>query len=496
VHGLGLALILGIRLLLYFSGKRAVATGRPEAPWIAAMRGRRALSPRIFGFAVRGAFSLAAFLSLINGRLAWACALAVFGIPGWVLSFVLVPAGIPQLAYYFTRISFPQATLGETRGGAVFNELRARLRWGRKLERVTSEAWSNGLLEFGVQLHDRGVRGASLAARAILDALEGDGEHARELFAVVQDLAPVRAARSVRCYGQAWLLSDAARRAAFHEVIRLCQRGPRSGRRWFMRVAAERLLGIPNAGSRFALKCAWLLAPARRQSYDLFQRALHAEARRELTEPCSGFAATMGRTRALMLLPRGVVTRNELRCVAAAWQICFESGEARELVATRCHELQGNFAADEVVARFEREIIGLLAELWRDSLADDESDEAESDLILAVKDQLQFELLGELESLCLTLPHGSAPTTVELEPHWRTWAHVRAVAQLFFDVLPDRAHMVFEASGGELLNHGAWLYNKERARNVAHDIFRFLHRLAPKDDPNYETLGRNLKLSA
>ena len=496
MHGLGLALIIGIRLLLYYSGKRAVATGRPEPAWIASMRGRRTISPRVFGFALRGACLLGAFLSLVNGRVVWACALAVLGLPGGVLSLVLIPAGIPQLAYYFTRVSFPQATLGETRAGAVFNELRARLRWGLKLERVTSAAWSQGLVEFGSQLHDRGVRGASLAARAILDALEGDGEHARELFAVAQDLAPARAARSVRGYCQAWLFCDAARRAAFHEVIRLCQRGPRSRRRWFMRIAAERLLGRSNAGSSLALKCAWLLAPARRQTYDLFRRALHAEVRRELTEPCSGFAATMGRMRTLMRLPRGMVTRDELRCVAASWQICFESGELRELVTMRREQLQGNFAEDEVVARFEREIIGLLAELWRDSLADDEPDSAESDLILAVKDQLQFELLGELESLCLTLPHGSAPSTVELEPHWRTWAHVRAIAQLFFDALPDRGYMVYEASGGELLNHAAWLYNKERARNVAHDIFRFLHRLAPEDDPNYETLGRNLKLSA
>jgi hypothetical protein len=460
------------------------------------MRGRRAISPRVFGFALRGAFMLGAFLALINGRLAWACALAVLGVPGWVLSVVLIPAGIPRLAYYFTRLSFPQATLGETRGGAVFNELRARLRWGLKLERVGSEAWSNDLLDFGSELNDRRVRGASLAARAILDALAGDGEHARELFAVVQGLAPTRAARSVRGYCQAWLLCDAARRAAFHDVMRLCRRAPRSRRRWFMRIAAERVLGLPNAASSFTLKCAWLLAPARRQTYDLFRRALQAEPRRELTEPCSDFAATMGRTRALMRLPRGVVTRNELRCVAAGWQICFESGEADELVTMRREQLQANFAADEVVARFEREIIGLLAELWRDSLADDVSDADESDLILAVKDQLQFELLAELESLCLTLPHGSAPTTAELEPHWRTWAHVRAIAELFFDALPDRGHMVFEASGGELLNHAAWLYNKERARHVAHDIFRFLYRLAPKDDPNYETLGRNLKLSA
>ena len=496
MHGLGLALIIGIRVLLYLSSKRAVATGRPEPAWVAAIRRRRRIAPRVFGFAVRGAFLLGAFLSFVNGRFAWACALAVLGVPGWVLSFVLIPAGIPQLAYYFTRASFPQATLGETRGGAVFNELRARLRWGLRLDRVTSATWSNGLLDFGSLLNDGGVRGASLAARAILDALEGDGEHARELFAVVQGLAPDRAAYSIRGYGQAWLLCDAARRAAFHEVIRLCQRGPRSRRRWFMRIAAERLLGLPNAASSFALKCAWLLAPARRQTYDLFRRALQAEPRRELTEACSGFAATMGRTRALMRLPRGVVTRSELRCVAASWQICFESGEARELVAMRREQLQGDFAADEVVARFEREIIALLAELWRDSLADDEPDSAESDLILAVKDQLQFELLGELESLCQTLPHGSASTTAELEPHWRTWARVRAIAQLFFDTLPDRGYMVFEASGGELLNHAAWLYNKERARNVAHDIFRFLHRLAPKDDPNYETLGRNLKLSA
>ncbi len=125
----------------------------------------------------------------------------------------------------------------ENDSAAVLNELRARLRWGWLLD-------DERLLRLSRPLRrgDRidAARGATVAVRATLDALKGDFEHARPLFALAMEMR--HSPRNVRCYCQAWLLADAAKRADYVEVLRLSWRGPRTLRRKFLRACAERLL--------------------------------------------------------------------------------------------------------------------------------------------------------------------------------------------------------------------------------------------------------------
>ncbi len=423
--------------------------------------------------------------------------LMVLAYPQPIYDCLLLPLGVPYSGYWFSRLLFPHQIVDEVRGGAVFNELRVRLRWGLRLQPRDLGRLQRRLFEADRRSTDRPIRGATLAARAILDALAGDLVNARQLFAVVQDLKPAHASRSARVFAQAWLLADAASRGALHEVVRGSWRGPRTCRALFLRRVALRLVGsAPSPSSSPAsLYLWWLLAPARIQHWPLLRAALRAEPRARAGDAQLGFRSAKAELLALEQKPAGVLSRADLRRVAVLWQSVFESGELLALTRARRDALQGSFDEHQIVARLERDVISRLAEHWRTTLVDEFEEADEPSLILLAKDQLQFELLGELEQACAGLARGKSPALHEFEPHWRTWAHVRAVAREFLDVLHDRRPLLFDTVGGILLNHGAWLHNTELSRLLAHDLFRFLQPLSPPGE-NRAILQRNLNVAA
>ena len=431
--------------------------------------------------ALRVTFVSAAAVLAGTGHWGWWLAFMVLIVPEWVIGWMLVPAGIPYVTYYFARATWPQTTSNENRGGAVFDELRARVRRGRSLALEGQNALAARLFRTRTP---RGTRGASLAARAILDAVGGDFDGARALFAVVQDMRPQHAARRVRKYCQAWLLADAARRGAYHELVRSSTYGPRTARRRFMRGCALRLLGVPSAPRPIWLWLAWLSAPARRHGFALLRRSLDSTPRTPLLVTGQGLEAATNTTAALLRLQPGIPSRSDLRTAASTWQAVFDGPELRDRLVRRQSELEFQVDHEVIRAKLEADVVTTLARLWRNTLPDHPSEAAEPPLILAAKDALQDEWLTELEALVRVLPQGDDDQSRPLEEHWRRWAEVRRVARDFLDALPDRYGMLFGAVGSRLLNHGVWLHTHENATLLAHDVFRWLLPLSP---PTTET---------
>ena len=98
--------------------------------------------------------------------------------------------------------------------------------------------------------------------------------------------------------------------------------------------------------------------------------------------------------------------------------------------------------------------------------------------------------------LALAIPEGAAIASLrDLQGARIATSYPRTLAARLTDTLPERAHLIFSSIGLSTLNHGAWLYNQEKARVLAHDVFRFLLGIAPKGDPNWQTIRQNAKLS-
>src|SRR4051812_15925249 len=105
MHGLGFLVLIAIRLAVYYGGKRAAATGRPQPAWVASLQRSRRLRPSMMGWVVRGGLLLLAYLSLVNEQPLWLAFFLVAGLPQAVLGLLLIPAGVPYAAYYFTRVA-------------------------------------------------------------------------------------------------------------------------------------------------------------------------------------------------------------------------------------------------------------------------------------------------------------------------------------------------------------------------------------------------------
>ncbi|HYQ01485.1 MAG TPA: hypothetical protein VER96_22585 [Polyangiaceae bacterium] len=486
----GIIALVAVRAVVYAMGKRGGQGGGGGPP-----TEYKPFVVRFTGYAVRAAFLVLAWALRRDLSIGWEISFVVWGAPSLVLELLLIPAGIPHLAYYFTRMMYPFAIFGEPRGRAVFNELRARLRWGWLLAPERIVELGRELVVFNQFGSDRAIGAATVAARAQLDALASNHEHARELFSAVQAMDWRHASRAARVYSQAWLLADAAHRGAFHEVVRLSLRGPYTGRRWFMGAAARRILGQSGLEQNWKLVGRWLFSPGKRQSFGFLRRALATTSWPASSPIEPGLPGAKRLSFELMQLPKGVPTRSDVARLARTWQTVLDSGELNQSLSERRQALNASFDVGAVAARFERQIVALLGELVAVTQPDSEPEEEYPLLLLAAMDRLHGDWFGELEDLCNSLLHNKAHVTNDLDKHWRTWARVRRLTGLLSDVLPERAAWIFSSVGGQLLNHGAWLYNNERAHTLAHEIFYYLLTITPKDDMNRGTIVKNFRLS-
>lgn len=403
----------------------------------------------------------------------------------------VVPLGVPHLSYVLTRVAF----FGGGRNEAVFNELLARLRRPSGLEPEQLANFATSLFQGKT---DKKVRGISVAVRATLDAVAGDIEQARALFRLTAELNWRLAPRYVRAYAQAWLMAEAARRGAWHEVVRISRRGPWTRRAFFYRAAARRIMRCENELSDLALACAWLVSPNRVACLPLFNRACSGTPREPLEISSESLQSVRRSTHAALRLCPGSVTRTEIRSLAEAWQEIFDCGEHEEFVSARARELGMEVDATQVASEFESDVISLLTELWRSSLPERLGDGIEPALVVAAKDQLQFELLGAFETIADRLrTEDAAPKQDDddYEPYWRSWARLRSVARDYLDVLPERGPLLCDAGCTQVLSHGAWLYNGRQARALAHDVFRWLLPQFPKGSENYRIVKRNVRIS-
>lgn len=416
------------------------------------------------------------------------CALVLLLLPGAPIALVTA-LGLPVLPFLLTRVLRPWTAGKENVAAAVFHELRARLRFGLLLSPKRVENLADRLFSLGDLPR---ARGYTLAARGIIDALQGNLDQARALFNLTLDFR--HSAYAVRRYCHAWLLADAAERGRWTDVLRLSKRGPFSMRRLLFRSCAEQLLCL-RSHSRLRLRVLWLASPGRRQTWAVVQAC---EQVRAVDLPPLGrdFRAAFDGAARLVAAPPGSMSGLEIDAIAELWQSALDDGSLRQHLIARMKEQGSGFDVEQALARVEQQVVAIVADSLAQAASWSEKPERERSLILiAAEARLQNELMEELEALSARLEIDEDAWDADLERLVRRWAEIRSVAQRYLDLFPASRELLYDNFGSVFCGHAIWLHIRITAYPLACDIFRWLSASVPANHAELDTLRSNERLA-
>lgn len=207
----------------------------------------------------------------------WVIALALLAfcvVPAlgpWLLRHLVVPRGWVKLAYHCGRFSVVAGTDAAAYGLAASAWAVAGARRPVSGDAI---AWLQAKRE------ERGILGDAEVVASALMLARSDVEGARQLLGSVRELVELHPA--VRELAGEWLAVDAAERGAWADLLPEAATGtgswPATPLRFFLEGVAARQLGHASAPTKMGLWARWLLAPCRRQTWELMQRPPQAEA--------------------------------------------------------------------------------------------------------------------------------------------------------------------------------------------------------------------------
>jgi hypothetical protein len=458
-------------------------------------------------FVVRGGLALlilgasfslfmAALQWLASGDLAaapWVVGFGVLAFPGPLSRRLLVPLGLPRLA--FALASIP--TLGWARdreGGAILTAVWAVNRCRRPSERHA--AWIESRLA-----RCRQLGGAGMVASAIAAAWRGELETAWCLLWAVE-LGHAQALPAMaRRHAAAWLAASAAERGDWAAVVAIGER-----RRFvtrftrFLALVGRSLLAAYSQGSpprAATLVAAWLLAPHRRATRQLLRRALHASG----ANATDGASRGKGASRARRRTSPGAVARADagasVIALARTWEAVIADPQLAPALLHRAAVLgAAPGTVEAAIAELRREVFVDLAEqalaarirlarLRRAGLAD---------LAAAVREELMTRLEAAVEATARRVEAARAlPPVDELREWVALRSHYDRAAE---SGGPALRRLAFSAVHRKIGSLGVWLFNVRRERPLAHAILRWLQHEAQRvgDEDVAELQRRNVAL--
>jgi hypothetical protein len=197
--------------------------------------------------------------------------MALCAVRALVLVWIVVPLGLPRIAYWVARCCWTVEVMWETAAGAA---MYGALALARKSPSADTIDWLENKVKSGHPL-----RGAAVLTLGLLAAQRGDRRGARGLLLVVDASERNFVSSRGRAIARDWLIADAARIGNWREVIRLGRPGygyDNASLRWSYCMAriAERLIGDPRGARDWQLWLIWLLAPRRWATLSFLRRAL------------------------------------------------------------------------------------------------------------------------------------------------------------------------------------------------------------------------------
>jgi len=409
-----------------------------------------------------------------------AIALAFLAFPWPLTRLVLVPLGLPRLAYWVARTSDVTFRLDPHGGAAV--ACAWALCMQREPDEATAEWLSNKLVK------EAPLRGAGLLASGLLLAARGDREGARALVGSVLEVDPKACPPAARRIATGWLAADAAERgdwARTAEIGNALGQGGRLG--WLLSAIAQSLLLEPMSPGKLGLWLRWALSPRRRATLPMVRRAvlaldgafIEAEEEPPIAPAPSATGGDAIRTAlslhaAVLTRPKDALRPEDVRAVGQAWDAAL-SGSAAERILLERALVVGASGADAALARMRATIED---DLTRVVLA---SGMALKDLdgggvAARVRARLRDGLLTEIEAASDAIRRRyDERRALPAADEWREWAGLCALYERGVrSAGEDLRRLAFAKVFGDTCNYGVWLYNDLKQRPLANAIFRWL----------------------
>jgi len=403
----------------------------------------------------------------------------MFCFPWLTARWVFIPLGMPRSAAFFSHLSglgWRADAPGGSALAAAWALLRARHPTDADRTYVETKATSQ----------TAPLRGAGLVAVGLRAAARGDTASAREVIRSSLLLDPRVYSKRAQRLAQSWLLSDAALRGGWRDIVGLhddwqnTRHGP-GALAAFFRASALRLLRNGHAPGKPMLLLRWLWARKWYATYPLLRRAWQPAFSRKLQKAARpGTADTAPLTYALGLSAALMHTPSDeqphaLARAAWAWETALKAPGVLAWVGVRASELKprdGNFSLDS----FHQQVEQTLATFALEHHLPLEKARPRSALLEAITVRAREELLQRLEAATEALRQRLAEKrALRSEDEWRAFVSIwRQCEDLRALGGEEARRFAFEASHAPVCNLGAWLFNERDERTLANGMFRWL----------------------
>jgi hypothetical protein len=424
------------------------------------------------------------------GKIALAPLFVLLCVPSFVLTRLVVPLGLPRVAYWLARAFGSVKLMQEHGAGAVAYGAMALAR------RPSPQAmeWLEGRLK-----RAPASRGAGVAAVGLLAALRGDRDRARSLLRIADTTPPKFIPRPVRRFARDWLVADAARVGDWREVVRLGRRG-RDSLRWSYALAriGDRLIGDPQARGDWQLWLLWLVAPRRRGTFALLRRALAvpraaAPAVAEqpvpanLPDALAGLADCVG---------------NRFSCEPSSFaravgdlDVALDLESTRARVHLRLQALGAKDDAEVVMSGFRSRLADMIVPLIEETPALASAD-IRPQIVDQAADRLRARWFRDIEAQCKDYhDRDTRQRSLDTLAEWSAWALLRDRAERLIALAPEEEDALFHTAYVRVCNFAVFQHNVCLRRYFAHEIYSWLHRHADSDRAAADLLMRNMKAS-
>lgn len=399
----------------------------------------------------------------------------------WPLArYVLAPLGLVRAAYY---VSLGSWKASDDKVGTAL--LTASIALHRKRDFDPEEA---GWIEEKIQA-DAPLRAGAIAAAASTAAARGDREGARTLFESIAAIDPQHSTEIARQTAADWLAADAAARGAWEEVVEIGgdpSKAPGRAAR-LLASAGKRLLGKPEAPGRYALLWTWLLAPRRRYTFAIVERALSVpDGATPLPDdeddappaPAAPEGDTLGKAIAehIRLLSMKKPGPADVVRTGRAFDAAFEEDRLPAQLEARAAEL-GATRAGHALACFREDVEESLFQVLKaHRIALDDTALDLGVLAASAQRRLRNETLAVIEALSDAVRNRvNERRALPAIDEWREYSALRMAYERGIALGgPELRYLAFTKVHSDVCALAVWLFNDRKERLIGNAMFRFL----------------------